>query len=257
MKATPIALTSLALLTLAAAAFAKPGHNKYLFAQLDQNADGQVTLAEMQAGAEKRISEADANGDGLASAEELKALRKTRQAQHQSQRLAKKDANGDGVLSRDEVPRMPAEVFAKLDADSSGTLSREELAAGWGARGRRGGLAAKDKNGDGAVTPDEVPHMPQQLFARLDANGDGVLNGAELTRMHPAQGNMMRRADTNHDGALDASEAKAMAEKHFLRMDKNQDGVLTQDEMKRMAHPGKRRGQGHAKGHARKQHNAQ
>ena len=54
-------------------------------------------------------------------------------------------------------------------------------------RSRRGGgrtfaerLQQMDKNADGKVERSEVPDEAQQLFDRLDTNGDGVLDEKEI-----------------------------------------------------------------------------
>ena len=37
-----------------------------------------------------------------------------------------------------------------------------------------------DKNGDGVLTPDEVPERGQRMFEHADANGDGEVDRGEL-----------------------------------------------------------------------------
>jgi Ca2+-binding EF-hand superfamily protein len=54
---------------------------------------------------------------------------------------------------------------------------RTQTGAAGKARPARGGIEERfkqfDKNGDGKLTPGEVPNT--QLFKRMDANGDGVV----------------------------------------------------------------------------------
>jgi Ca2+-binding EF-hand superfamily protein len=82
----------------------------------------------------------DLNKDGYITADEMKQARATRMAnmhadmkQKMEERFKEADTNGDGQLSLDEVqakmPRM-AERFSTLDTDKNGQLSKEELQKG-------------------------------------------------------------------------------------------------------------------------------
>jgi len=87
----------------------------------------------------------DTNKDGLLSEEEIRAGRDARR-DHQrgemkarmEERFKEADGNGDGQLSLDEVqaklPRL-ADRFNTLDADKNGMLSKEELKRGGARRG--------------------------------------------------------------------------------------------------------------------------
>ena len=79
----------------------------------------------------------DLNKDGYVNSDEMKQARETRHEnmrsdmkQKMEQRFKEADANGDGSLSLDEVqakmPRM-ADRFAAIDTDKNGLLSKEEL----------------------------------------------------------------------------------------------------------------------------------
>jgi Ca2+-binding EF-hand superfamily protein len=79
----------------------------------------------------------DLNKDGYVTSDEMKQARETRHEnmradmkQKMEQRFKEADANGDGSLSLDEVqakmPRM-ADRFAAIDTDKNGLLSKEEL----------------------------------------------------------------------------------------------------------------------------------
>ena len=82
----------------------------------------------------------DLNKDGYLTQDEVKEGRQTRHENMRADmkekmeaRFKEADANGDGQLSLDEVqakmPRM-AERFATLDADKNGLLSKDELKRG-------------------------------------------------------------------------------------------------------------------------------
>ena len=60
-------------------------------------------------------------------------------------------------------------------------------------------LAAADKNGDGALSAEEIPVDFKPMLARIDKNGDGSLDKDEMKAM--AESFAARRADS-------ASEAR-------------------------------------------------
>ena len=83
----------------------------------------------------------------------------------------------------------------------------------------------------GAAGPHRPPHgppRPEMLFARLDADDNGVVEGEEIPPF-------LQEADANKDSRLTLDELKlhgeARRQAHFARMDKNQDRSLTRDEL--------------------------
>ena len=79
-----------------------------------------------------------------------------------------------------------------------------------------------DKNGDGRVTPDELPNA--ETFARFDRNKDGVITLEEGRQVFggAAPSTPVAEAPPNETSAPD---------KIFDYLDKNHDGVLTLDEL--------------------------
>src|SRR4051812_4159362 len=106
----------------------------------DTDHDGRVSRAEFDAsGAERRsdwFDKLDLNKDGYITQDEMRQARETRHANMQGrmdERFKEADGNGDGQLSLDEVQaKMPrlATHFSDLDTDKNGLLSKEELAHG-------------------------------------------------------------------------------------------------------------------------------
>jgi hypothetical protein len=122
------------------------------------------------------------------------------------------DADGDGVISKRELRKAVA-VLRKLDRNQDGDITLEEANAplaqvGFGGPGTSGGfnggrsnfggpagfpgrdgveqqqfsqqLLANDRNGDGKLSPDEVPTQLRGSLRGGDTNGDGVIDAQEL-----------------------------------------------------------------------------
>jgi len=126
---------------------------------------------------------------------------------------ARGDADGDGVVSRDEAMARADARFDRLDANKDGKLTPDEMQA----RRLMGGAepaASAPPPADGASPPPSPPGpggrgFGGRMFARLDTNGDGVIDRDEY-RAQAAQ--RFDRMDTNKDGKVDASERQAARE---------------------------------------------
>lgn len=153
------------------------------------------------------------------------------------------DANSDGVLTRQEFDAGHAARFAEMDANRDDQVTREERRAQHQARGgegRRGGhhraaFSRADANNDGNITRDEFLARPNQMFDRIDANRNGVIEASE--RPQPRQrgeGGPRRERfnpDADNNGSISAVEHAAMGARMFERMDANSDGRVTQEEL--------------------------
>ena len=105
-----------------------------------------------------------------------------------SQAFAKYDTNGNGTLDSDEVLRMIAgmgfdvdeeyvagvmQIFGSFDHDERGAIEMDEFAALWEHLGGSR-LAPESAEAAGQGTP-----KMEDLFAKHDTNGDGVLDAEE------------------------------------------------------------------------------
>lgn len=181
----------------------------------DLNADGQVTLAEFTSIASQNFTQADLNGDNFLSEDEVKGLHEARRDAREDARFERADLNGDGAITRDEVDaakdakrekrterreEKKAEMLERYDTNVDGELSeaerdvaKAERKAERGERkaergekredrkrdGKRAKRPTPDADGDGFVSRAEHMAVTEQLFARMDANGDGVLTQGE------------------------------------------------------------------------------
>jgi len=179
------------------------------------------------------------------------------------------DTNGDEAVAEDEVPKDKQPLLKRLlrtaDKNGDGRLSRDEFVAGLkGAdkpkptdesspadkatpdkappkdEGNRQGIAAlverMDKNGDGRVTPDEVPEERRDRFksmlGRFDKNKDGALSKEEVASARPDKKESTSSSAETPAGGRDLNQAR----QRMKEADKNGDGKLSKEEMpERMA----------------------
>ena len=103
---------------------AKPKHGR-----MDKNDDGAVDLSEFTN--MDRLKQADTNGDGTLSQEEIEAMAMKRMVERQARRMTNRlDVNGDGVVTIAEVEKQKEKRFALMDRNDDGKLERSELRHG-------------------------------------------------------------------------------------------------------------------------------
>lgn len=115
------------------------------------------------------------------------------------------------------------------------------MMGGWGGDrfmdGGRGGWWRQ------AMTQDEFDTTTRARFARLDKNGDGVIDASEieaaLSRRFERHGKhggrlgqrLMRAFDTDRDGKVTKDEFMATVRDRFAQMDLNNDGRITDEDL--------------------------
>jgi Ca2+-binding EF-hand superfamily protein len=152
------------------------------FADLDTNKDGFITTDELKAFGEKMHAQwqqkhADANGSQAQTAPD--ASRGDRMAQHI---LARVDTDKDGKISKAEFDTESTALFKLLEKKSDGKIASDEVPARHWGKGPQFGMMDTDK--DGKVTKAEFTAAEDQMFQKLDENGDGVITADEMQAGH-------------------------------------------------------------------------
>jgi EF hand len=102
--------------------------------------------------------------------------------------MAMADANHDGSITRDEMRAARAAMFERLDADHDGFITEAERAArADGPRGRGLLMQRLDANSDGKVSRTEFTSAPTPFFDRADTDHNGVIDAAELATVRAAR----------------------------------------------------------------------
>jgi Ca2+-binding EF-hand superfamily protein len=170
------------------------------------------------------------------------------------------DADGDGTITMREL-RKAVVALRKLDVDEDGNLTREEALGGFvggppnGPGGDQNAMIDRmmqgHRDGDGKLSPNELPPPMAQMLQNADTNGDGALDRAELAvamrnaqprfgggpgqfggpAVDPRQGQNLLQYDQNGDGQLSANEVPRQLRGMLQGSDQNGNGVLDRDEI--------------------------
>lgn len=97
------------------------------FSLLDTNGDGKISLDEIRAEQARLIAAADLNGDGKLSVDEFRRRGWWFQKLHTTTLFDLMDANGDQSLTADEIANPSARWFKRYDKDADGGITTEEV----------------------------------------------------------------------------------------------------------------------------------
>ncbi len=110
---------------VAAGAYADDGKGRDgHWERMDANGDGEITADEASERFAEQLKEADTDGSGGISKEEMKAFHKARRDARRAEKNP--DKNGDGVVDRTEFINASQARFDRMDKDGDGVLSEDE-----------------------------------------------------------------------------------------------------------------------------------
>ena len=173
-------LGGVAVLAMSGAALAQTDSDGQRGWRMDPNA--RVSQAEFVDRRVARLTTMDANGDGVVAREEMQAQRQARMVERRSQMFERMDADSDGSITRAEYDAAHAQRMEQR-------AERGEAGERRGGRGHRGahrmGMRL-DRDGQG-VNIEQARQRATEQFARMDADGDGFVTGAEMRAQHEAR----------------------------------------------------------------------
>jgi len=118
--------------------------------------------------------------------------------------LKRVDLNGDQKISRQELQTQIDRTFAALDANRDGGLSMDELQNQKSAlKDANQKLRATRVSGQRSMRVMKMPHAVLKRFDRLDADKNGMLTNAEISKI---ANKLFTRRDRNKDGYLSAAD---------------------------------------------------
>ena len=175
-----IVLGGVAVLAMSGAALAQTDSDGQRGWRMDPNA--RVSQAEFVDRRVARLTTMDANSDGVVAREEMQAQRQARMAERRSQMFERMEADSDGSITRAEYDAAHAQRMEQR-------AERGEAGERRGGRGHRGahrmGMRL-DRDGQG-VNIEQARQRATEQFARMDADGDGFVTGAEMRAQHEAR----------------------------------------------------------------------
>lgn len=143
-----------------------------------------MTRAEVLERAAQSFDEADTDGDGTLSRDEMKARAKNMKEMHE----ARKEARGE-FKPGEMRHKSPEDVFAKIDADGNGEITKSEFddaIARMQEHARERGVDVKHKD-------------PEARFEKMDLDGSGSVSKEEFLAAAPKHDGQ-RRPDLKREG---------------------------------------------------------
>lgn len=130
MNAKTIVLAGLALAALTAAGIANEPNlprGQKMFARYDADSNGKISLDEIKPKLAKRFLTIDDNADGNVTSAEIDSWLKAKIEKRKARMLGRLDIDKNGVVSRVELDRFVEAMFNDADSNDDGGVSLEEV----------------------------------------------------------------------------------------------------------------------------------
>ena len=200
------------------------GPGMRMFRRIDEDRDGTVTKAEVEAYVTRMFTRMDLDGDGRITDNDLPPMMR-----------------GLDII-KGERPHF---------AMGGRHRGRGHRGRGRHAHGRRGGMPmlrhmlGADANKDGEITIEEAQNLAAKRVARFDRNGDGAIDDSDRESLRGEiidyrVRRFLHRFGADPDKGLTMEQFKTHRDERFARRDIDGDGVLSRREM--------RGGRGHGAG---------
>jgi Ca2+-binding EF-hand superfamily protein len=223
--------------------------------KLDADKDGTVTLDEFLKPQSDSFAELDKNADGFLDAGELTARMQQMAGQRQRMMMARLDGDGDGKVTKDEFQKssrfgrhgrhggrhghhrgydrygMDDRMGQGMDQNLDQGMKQQSDDAGQG-EAAEAGAAGKPEGSVADRRSRNRAERSQMRFERLDANGDGVIDTADLEaraaeRIAWFQKKKLHVLDKDGDGKVSRDEFAARSKQRFAELDLDNDGKIT------------------------------
>ena len=156
-----------------------------LLERFDSNSDGVISSDEIPAKMKGKFSKLDTNGDGrFDKAEQQQMVERTKKQRGDGKNRGAKGKKQPGAKGKPGDRKKP-------DGNQQGGKKRDakrKKRGDRGAGGAQGILMNADANGDGDVSMDEALEQMRTLFARVDKNGNGLIEADELKAVQARRG---------------------------------------------------------------------
>lgn len=123
----------------AATATTHPSLFDHMLKKMDSNGDGKISSAEFQAAAAARFDAIDTQGSGKITAEQIANSQALKQRDEKFAEHEVKKIGSNGAITRDQYLAAAQARFAKLDKNGDGFITPDEMPAGRWAQRKPGG----------------------------------------------------------------------------------------------------------------------
>lgn len=144
------------------------------FADIDLDKSGQITVEDLAAAAKVRFDAADADGNGELSLDELKAQAEKKMAERMAAK-GKGEGKRKGKMMQKRMGWKLENMLEDRDADKNGSLSFTEMAPETAKLDRM--IDRFDTDDDNAISAAEFDAAQKEMFMRHGAKGHGKHGG--------------------------------------------------------------------------------